>query len=30
MGIQVLLIGIAIYAGIWALILTGSQFFGPR
>jgi len=27
---SVVFIGLGIYAGIWLVILVGSQFFGPR
>jgi len=25
-----LFIGIGLFAGIWVIVLVGSQFFGPR
>ena len=30
MGIGILGLAVAVYAGIWLVIIVGSQFFGPR
>ena len=30
MGIELLLIAFGVYAVIWAVVLVGSRFFGPR
>ena len=30
MGIGILGVAFVVYAGIWLVIIVGSQFFGPR
>jgi hypothetical protein len=29
-GIMVLIVGFAILAAVWAIVLFGSRFFGPK
>jgi len=30
MGIGILGLAVVVYAGIWLVVIVGSQFFGPR
>jgi glucose dehydrogenase len=30
MGIEVLAVACAVYAGIWLVVLGGSRYFGPQ
>jgi hypothetical protein len=30
MGIEILGVAVGVYATIWLIVITGSQFFGPR